>query len=111
MWKVGRLLATAGLMLATAARGEDLGDWPRTIELPTFAGEGPFVTVPANVLGMPTLVIVGGRDVPSIVENADRLAAGIAGARQVILPNVAHLPPMEAPDEFNRLVLDFLGAR
>ena len=60
MWKVGRLLAAAVLVLATAARGEDMGDWPRTIELPTFAGEGPFVTVPANVLGMPTLVIVGG---------------------------------------------------
>jgi len=60
---------------------------------------------------VPTLVIVGDRDVPTIVENADRLATGITGARKVVLPNVAHLPPMEAPDEFNRLVLDFLGAR
>ena len=62
-------------------------------------------------IAAPTLVIVGDRDVPGIVENADRLATGIAGARKVVLPDVAHLPPMERPDEFNRLVLDFLGAR
>lgn len=60
MRRVGRLLAAAVLALATSARAEQPGDWPRTIELPTYAGEGPFVTVPANVLGMPTLVIVGG---------------------------------------------------
>jgi 3-oxoadipate enol-lactonase len=62
-------------------------------------------------IAVPTLVIVGDRDVPDILANADRLVAGIAGARKVVLPDVAHLPPMERPDEFNRLVLDFLGAR
>ncbi len=39
------------------------------------------------------------------------LATGIAGARRVILPDVAHLPPLERPDDFNRLVLDFLRQR
>jgi 3-oxoadipate enol-lactonase len=56
----------------------------------------------------PTLVIVGARDVPDLLESAERLATEIPGARKVVLPNVAHLPPMEAPAEFNRLVLDFL---
>jgi 3-oxoadipate enol-lactonase len=56
----------------------------------------------------PTLVVVGALDVPHIVEGADLLAAGIPGARKVVLPGCAHLPPMEAPAEFNRLVLDFL---
>ncbi len=60
-------------------------------------------------IAVPTLVIVGDRDVPDILANAERLVAGIAGARKVVLPGVAHLPPMECPAEFNRLVLDFLA--
>lgn len=48
---------------------------------------------------------------PDILANAERLAAGIAGARKVVLADVAHLPPLEHPAEFNRLVLDFLRER
>jgi hypothetical protein len=54
------MLAAAAIALTTAARADEVTDWPRAIELPTYAGEGPFVTVPANVLGMPMLVIAGG---------------------------------------------------
>ncbi|HEX5506705.1 MAG TPA: alpha/beta fold hydrolase [Thermomicrobiales bacterium] len=56
----------------------------------------------------PTLVIAGDGDVPDILDIADVLAAGIAGARKVIIPGVAHMVNMERPAEFNRLVLDFL---
>lgn len=56
----------------------------------------------------PTLAIVGAHDVPDMLTNADAIATRVPGARRVIMPGVAHLPPMEAPEEFNRLVLDFL---
>ena len=59
-------------------------------------------------IAVPTLVIVGTCDVPAIVTSAETLATRIPGAQQVVLPEVAHLPPMETPDEFNRLVLNFL---
>jgi pimeloyl-ACP methyl ester carboxylesterase len=62
-------------------------------------------------IAVPTLVIVGDRDVPDILANAERLVAGIAGARRVVLPGVAHLPPLESPAGFNRIVLDFLAGR
>ena len=58
---------------------------------------------------VPALVIVGDADTPDTVANADTLAEGIPGARKVVLANVAHMVPMEAPDAFNRVVLDFLG--
>lgn len=58
---------------------------------------------------VPTLIIVGDADTPDTVANAGKLAVGIPGARQVVLPNVAHMVPMEAPDTFNQLVLDFLA--
>lgn len=60
-------------------------------------------------IAAPTLVIVGTRDVPDVVEQAELLATQIPGARKAVMPGVAHLPPMEAPAEFNRLVLDFLA--
>jgi len=61
-------------------------------------------------IGCPTLVIVGDLDQPAILEVADQLAEGIPGAREEVISGTAHAPSMERPDEFNRLVLEFLGA-
>lgn len=57
----------------------------------------------------PTLVIVGDEDLPEVTRAADALAANIAGAHKVVMHGAAHLPNMEQPAEFNRLVLDFLA--
>lgn len=59
---------------------------------------------------VPTLVIVGDGDVPSIVRLADLLAHTIPGARKIVFPGVAHVPNLERPEEFNQAVLDFLEA-
>ncbi|HEX6474796.1 MAG TPA: alpha/beta hydrolase, partial [Candidatus Limnocylindria bacterium] len=58
----------------------------------------------------PTLVAVGELDQPDMVGIAEKLAGGIPDARHVVLPEVAHLPPMERPAEFAQLVRDFIGA-
>jgi len=57
----------------------------------------------------PTLVLAGELDQPDFVVIGRHIAERIPGARYEILPGVAHLPPMEAPEAFSRLVLDFLG--
>ncbi len=57
---------------------------------------------------VPTLVIVGDEDVPPVMETADLFMSTIRGARKAVIHDAAHLPNMEHPDEFNRLVLDFL---
>jgi pimeloyl-ACP methyl ester carboxylesterase len=56
----------------------------------------------------PTLVAVGELDQPDMVAIAKKLAAEIPGARHELLRGVAHLPPMEQPDAFVRLILSFL---
>ena len=56
----------------------------------------------------PTLVLVGGEDVPDIHAIADKLAREIPGARKAVIPNAAHVPSMERPQEFEELVLGFL---
>ena len=57
----------------------------------------------------PTLLVVGDRDVSAMAVVADRLAAGIAGARKVVMPGAAHVPGLERPEDFNRIVLEFLA--
>jgi pimeloyl-ACP methyl ester carboxylesterase len=37
------------------------------------------------------------------------MAATIPGARKVVVEGTAHFPNMERPDEFNRIVMEFLG--
>jgi 3-oxoadipate enol-lactonase len=57
----------------------------------------------------PTLVVTGDEDVRDIHEIADRLAAGIPGAERATIAGAGHLPSLERPDEFDRVVLAFLG--
>ncbi len=58
---------------------------------------------------IPTLVIVGDQDLLETREVADALAAGIPGARKAVIPNSARHLNLEQPEEFNRIVLDFLA--
>jgi pimeloyl-ACP methyl ester carboxylesterase len=60
-------------------------------------------------INVPTLVIVGAEDHAGIQQTADKLVAEIPGARKAVIADTAHVPNKEKPDEFNRLVLDFLG--
>ncbi len=56
----------------------------------------------------PTLVVIGDQDVPTIFEAVELLMERIPHARKAVIHDAAHLPNLEHPDEFNRLVLDFL---
>lgn len=56
----------------------------------------------------PTLVVIGAEDVPDIHAIADKLANEIPGARRATIDNAAHVPSMEHPEEFERLVLGFI---
>ena len=57
---------------------------------------------------VPTLVIVGSLDQPDTLESGELLTAGIPGAAKVEIARTAHMPSMERPEEFNRVVLNFL---
>ena len=57
---------------------------------------------------IPTLIVAGGLDHPEVLRAAELMAALIPDAEKVITSDCAHLPNMEQPAEFNRVVLDFL---
>jgi pimeloyl-ACP methyl ester carboxylesterase len=81
-------------------RGDDEEVRPQHIE-PPAAGRLSEIHVPA-------LIIVGGEDVEIIRSIADKLERGIAGAKKVVIPGTAHHLNMEKPEEFNRVVIEFL---
>ncbi len=56
----------------------------------------------------PTLVVFGDEDVPPIFDAVDVLMEKVPHAHKAVIHNAAHLPNLEHPDEFNRLVLEFL---
>jgi pimeloyl-ACP methyl ester carboxylesterase len=57
----------------------------------------------------PTLVVVGDQDLSETHDTAELLASKIPGARKEVIHDAAHLPNLEHPEEFNRLLLDFLN--
>jgi len=58
---------------------------------------------------VPTLVIVGDEDLPHIQGIAETLATSIPCAKKAVIHNTVHHLNMEQPEEFNRIVLDFLA--
>ena len=60
-------------------------------------------------LTCPVQIIVGQNDIPDLQGVAKQLIAEIKHARSVIIPDVGHIVNMEASEQFNRIVLDFLS--
>jgi 3-oxoadipate enol-lactonase len=59
-------------------------------------------------IDMPVLAIAGAEDMPDFVTGADTLARVVPGARHAVVQGAGHLVPLEAPDEFLALLIDFL---
>ena len=55
----------------------------------------------------PTLVAWGDLDFPGVIDNCLHLAGAMKNARRHVFVNAAHLPNLEQPDEFGRLLVDF----
>ncbi len=81
-------------------RGDNEEVRPQHIE-PPAAGR-------LSEINVPTLIIVGGEDVEIILSIAHKLERDIVGAKKVVIPRTAHHLNMEKPQEFNRVVIDFL---
>jgi pimeloyl-ACP methyl ester carboxylesterase len=96
--RVRELVREMNLAALTSTAGEEL---PSGVNAAGRLGE----------VRVPTLVVAGDLDTPQTLEAAGALARGIDGARLEIIEGTAHLPNMERPEEFNRLVLEFLDGR
>ena len=59
-------------------------------------------------LRCPVLAVAGALDIGSMAVLARHLEANAPDARAVILPGVAHMIGLEAPDELTSLIVEFL---
>lgn len=62
-----------------------------------------------ETLTMPTLVVLGERDLLDFHRMADIMTERIDGAKKVVIPQVGHMANMEATERFNAMVLAFLA--
>lgn len=60
-------------------------------------------------ISAPALVVVGNLDMPGILEIADAIDENVDGSDVVVMSGVAHMVNMEKPEEFNRIVLEYLA--
>ena len=62
-------------------------------------------------IDVPTLLVYGERDVRAPLAVAEGLHSAIPDSRLVVLPGVGHVCNVEAPDDFNAAIRDFLLVR
>jgi len=66
---------------------------------------------PAERLGeikLPTLLVIGDRDVPQVKATIETLEKGIHGSNKVVIKDAGHMVNMEKPENFNDVVMSFL---
>jgi pimeloyl-ACP methyl ester carboxylesterase len=62
----------------------------------------------ASVESVPALLLWGDRDRAVAPRSADELHGHWKNSAMLVMHNIGHMPYEEAPEEFNRIVLDFL---
>lgn len=85
--------------------GKNFGaDWEKS----PIDGMDPPAAARLHEVTAPALVVVGDEDVPMVLDAADLLMKSVPHITKAVIHDAAHLPNLEHPEEFNRLVLDFL---
>jgi pimeloyl-ACP methyl ester carboxylesterase len=59
-------------------------------------------------ISVPTLVVAGAEDAIIKADDARALARAIPGAAFEVIDEAGHLPSLERPDAFNRMLAEFL---
>jgi pimeloyl-ACP methyl ester carboxylesterase len=68
----------------------------------------PVAAARLGEIKVPTLLVIGDRDVPQIKATVETLERGISGARNVSIRAAGHMVNMENPEAFDEAVLGFL---
>jgi len=69
----------------------------------------PLAAKRLNEIKVPTLLVLGDRDVPQIRSTVEALEKGIGGAQKVVIKGAGHMVNMERPEVFNEALLTFLS--
>jgi pimeloyl-ACP methyl ester carboxylesterase len=61
-----------------------------------------------KLAGIPTLVMWGARDGAVYASSAEKLRKYFPDSKLIIFPGIGHLPYEECPEDFNRILIEFL---
>lgn len=115
-WLAASLFAPAKEQPAVAARlksmVDDYSGWHFANGLGMHEeGFNPPAAQRLAEIKVPTLAVVGSREIPELLAASEKIAREVPGATMAVIPNAGHMSNMEAPLAFNRMVLDWLAAR
>lgn len=96
--------------LRLAGTTEAVGEWLPALLLPQAPS---LASDPQNYrrLKVPTRIIWGAEDTVTPLTQGERLAKLLPSAELSVMDGVGHIPQIESPIEFNRLLLNFLISR
>ena len=60
-------------------------------------------------IDFPVLIIVGSQDIPYMHATADYMTERVDSAQKIIIKNAAYLPNMDQPEQFQKIVSQFLA--
>ena len=104
----GPALQQQPVAAALAAMVERYSGWHWQQRDPDPGPTPPIADVLATI-SIPTLVLIGEHDLPDFQTIAQRVATGMPNAQLRAIEGAGHMSNMEAPEQFNRLVLDHLA--
>ncbi len=67
------------------------------------------LTASTSALKVPTLIIVGDKDLATPLSSAEAMHAAIAGSSLVVIKGAAHIPTIEFPHEVTNAIRNFLS--
>jgi 3-oxoadipate enol-lactonase len=107
-----RTLLSAAKLIPSPALRRDVQDLARTTPEAFIGGLKAVLdfdfTDRLRMISTPTLVVVGTRDMTLPPSESELAASQIPGARLVKMRGVGHQPVDERPEEFDRLLIEFL---
>jgi len=113
LWREHELFASARARAEVGAPLEAMlarySGWHWSQKDPVGAPARPAIERLAGV-AVPTLIVVGERDLPDFQGIARRLASDIPQATLAVIAQAGHVPNLEAPQAFNEVLLAHLAA-
>lgn len=80
-------------------------------KIETMIGTEPHYTLADLGRIRARVLIVAGEHDLILRRHTDAMAKAIPGAKEIIVPGASHIGPLEQPDTYNRIVLEFLDRR
>ena len=67
-----------------------------------------FKLLDLSSIKVPTIVVLGENERKAVFTHADKMVELISGSKKIIIPSAGHASNLENPDEFNRILENFL---